>query len=71
VNGNQAFQFIDQNQFTAAGQLRWYQRNGDTVIEANTADLTAGVEMKIVLDPLALAIRQAVTSHGALRRVLG
>ena len=45
--------FIGQGQFTAAGQLRCYQQNGDTVIEANTTDLTAGAEMIIVLDPLA------------------
>ena len=38
--------------FTAAGQLRFFQQNGDTVVEANTTDATAGAEMRIVLDPL-------------------
>jgi Ca2+-binding RTX toxin-like protein len=52
VPGAQAFTFIGQGQFTGAGQLRWYQSNGDTVVEANTTDLTASADMKIVLDPL-------------------
>jgi Ca2+-binding RTX toxin-like protein len=52
VNGNEAFQFIGQAQFTGAGQLRWYQSNGDTVVEANTTDAYAGAEMVFVLDPL-------------------
>ena len=34
--GNQAFQFIGQAQFTGAGQLRFYQQDGDTIVEANT-----------------------------------
>jgi serralysin len=49
--GNEAFQFIGQAQFSAAGQLRSYQQDGDTVVEANTYG-TGGAEMKIVLDPL-------------------
>ena len=52
VDGDEAFQFIGQGQFTGAGQLRWYQSNGDTIVEANTTDATAGAEMRIVLDPL-------------------
>jgi Ca2+-binding RTX toxin-like protein len=52
VDGNQAFQFVGQKQFTGAGQLRFFQQNGDTVVEANTYDATAGAEMTIVLDPL-------------------
>lgn len=52
VNGNEAFQFIGQAQFTGAGQLRCYQSNGDTIIEANTTDAYTGAEMKIVLGPL-------------------
>jgi Ca2+-binding RTX toxin-like protein len=51
ATGDQAFQFVGQAQFMAAGQLRFYQQNGDTVVEANTYG-TAGAEMKIVLDPL-------------------
>src|SRR5215218_136019 len=49
--GNEAFQFIGQAQFSAAGQLRFYQQDGDTIVEANTYG-TGGAEMKIVLDPL-------------------
>jgi len=52
VDGDQAFQFIGQGQFTGAGQFRFYQQNGDTVIEANTTETHAGAEMRIVLDPL-------------------
>jgi serralysin len=52
VDGDQAFQFVGQAPFTGAGQLRAYQAGGDTVVEANTTDLTAGAEMRIVLDPL-------------------
>jgi serralysin len=55
VTGDQAFQFIGKSAFTGAGQLRWYQSNGDTIVEANTSDLSAGAEMKIVLDPLVSA----------------
>jgi hypothetical protein len=33
------------------GQLRWYQQNGDTIIEGNTAE-KQGAELTIVLDPL-------------------
>ena len=36
----------------APGQLRWYQQNGDTIVEANTTDATAGAELRIGLDPL-------------------
>ena len=50
--GNQAFQFVGQAQFTGAGQIRFFQQGGDTVVEANTTDATAGAEMRIVLDPL-------------------
>jgi hypothetical protein len=32
--------------------LRFFQQNGDTIVEANTTDLTAGAELRIVLDPL-------------------
>ena len=45
-------EFVGKGPFTDAGQLRWYQQNGDTVIEGNTTDSDAGAELKIVLDPL-------------------
>ena len=52
VDGLQSFQFIGKSAFTGEGQLRWYQQNGDTIIEGNTTDATAGAELRIVLDPL-------------------
>jgi Ca2+-binding RTX toxin-like protein len=52
VDGNQAFQFIGQKQFTGAGQLRFFQENGDTVVEANITDATAGAELRIEIDLL-------------------
>jgi hypothetical protein len=51
-DGNTAFQFIGQKQFTAVGQVRWFQQGGDTIVEANTTNATAGAELRIVLDPL-------------------
>lgn len=52
LEGNQAFRFIGSGAFTGSGQLRFYQRDGDTIIEANNTDTTAGPEMVIVLDSL-------------------
>ena len=52
VDGQQAFQFVGKAAFTGAGQLRWYQQNGDTIVEGNTTDALAGAELRIVLDPL-------------------
>ena len=52
VDGRQAFEFIGQAPFTGAGELRWFKQNGDTIIEGNTTDATAGAELRIVLDPL-------------------
>ena len=51
VWGDQAFQFIGNAAFTGVGgQLRWFQQNGDTIVEANTTDVTdAGAEMRIDL----------------------
>ena len=49
-SGDQAFKFIGQSQFTATGQLRAYQQNGDTIIEGNVSSTTVGAELKIVLD---------------------
>lgn len=51
VDGFQAFRFIGTGEFTGAGQLRWFQSGGDTIIEGNT-DADLGAEMRIVLDPL-------------------
>jgi hypothetical protein len=50
-DGNQAFAFIGQKQFTAAGQLRFFQQDGDTYVQANTSG-TSGAEMTIKIDPL-------------------
>jgi Ca2+-binding RTX toxin-like protein len=52
VDGDQAFQFIGQAQFTGVGQLRFVQEDGDTFVQANTSDATAGPEMTIELEPL-------------------
>ena len=57
LDGNQAFQFIGNSAFTGPGQVHWYQSNGDTIVETNTTDLTAGPEMKIVLDPPMLSLQ--------------
>ena len=50
VNGNEAFKFIGQAEFTAPGQLRFYQENGDTYVEGNTSDTLPGAELLIILD---------------------
>jgi hypothetical protein len=52
TTGNQAFTFIGRGQFTGEGQVRFYQQNGNTYVEANTTDATAGADMTIALDPL-------------------
>ena len=52
MSGDQAFTFIGQGQFTGAGQLRFFQQDGDTIVEANTPEHNAGDVMRIVLDPL-------------------
>ena len=51
LSGFQAFRFIGTNEFTAVGQLRWFQSGGDTIIEGNTS-AAPGAELRIVLDPL-------------------
>ena len=38
LDGHQKFEFVGKGPFTDAGQLRWYQQNGDTVIEGNTTE---------------------------------
>ena len=43
-----AFIFVGDANFTAAGQLRAFQQGGDTVIEGNTTG-TGGAELRIVL----------------------
>jgi Ca2+-binding RTX toxin-like protein len=52
ASGNQAFTFVGQDQFTGAGQVRFFQQDGDTVVEANTSDATVGAELRIEVDPL-------------------
>lgn len=52
VAGFQAFRFIGKSEFTGVGQLRWYQQDGDTIVEGNTSADTAGAELRLVLDPL-------------------
>ena len=47
-----AFQFIGQDAFTAAGQVRFFKAGGDTVVEVNTDGRDAGAEMRIEIDPL-------------------
>jgi Ca2+-binding RTX toxin-like protein len=51
-DGDTAFQFVGQAKFSAAGQLRFFQQDGDTFVQANTSDATAGAEMTIKIDPL-------------------
>jgi len=34
------------------GQVRFFQQDGDTFVQANTSDATAGPEMTIKIDPL-------------------
>jgi Ca2+-binding RTX toxin-like protein len=52
VDGDQAFDLIGSRAFQSAGQLRFFQQNGDTIVEANTDDSLPGAELRIVLDPL-------------------
>jgi serralysin len=52
VTGDQAFQFIGQDAFTAAGQVRFFKAAGDTVVEVNTDDAAPGAEMRIEIDPV-------------------
>jgi Ca2+-binding RTX toxin-like protein len=51
LDGFQAFKFIGKNAFTDVGQLRWYQEDGDTIVEGNTA-VKEGGEMVFVLEGL-------------------
>jgi Ca2+-binding RTX toxin-like protein len=52
VPGDQAFTFIGQAQFTGDGQARFYQQNGNTVVEANADNATDDPGMVIVLNGL-------------------
>ena len=47
--GEQAFQFIGDDAFTHAGQVRAYEQNGVMWVEANTTG-AGGAEMKIALE---------------------
>ena len=44
--------FIGENQFTGAGQVRFFQQDGHTVVEANTTGTTFDAEMRIEIEPL-------------------
>ena len=48
TNANEAFSFIGQNGFSAAGQARYYFDGGNTVIELNTSG-SGGAEMELLL----------------------
>ena len=52
VLGNQAFAFINTAAFSAAGQLRYVQVNGDTLIQANTNANTGTIEFELKLTGL-------------------
>ena len=52
VAGDQAFTFVGQNQFTGAGQVRFFQQDGHTVVETNTTGTTFEAELRIEVDPL-------------------
>jgi Ca2+-binding RTX toxin-like protein len=47
--GEQTLNFIGQNGFTAAGQVRFFFEGNHTVVEVNTTDIS-GAEMQIQLD---------------------
>ena len=47
--GNQTFSFVGGNAFTAAGQVRFVQVGGDTIVQAST-DADAAAEIEVVLD---------------------
>src|SRR5262245_13572384 len=49
VGGNQAFTFIGTAAFSAAGQLRYVQVGGDTIIQANTNGNTGSIEFELHL----------------------
>ena len=48
------FQFIGQKAFSGVDQVqvRFFKAGGDTVVEVNLTDATAGAEMRIEIDPL-------------------
>ena len=54
ASGDQAFKFVGQGPFTGVGQLRVFQENGATVVEANTdtTGVTEGAEMRIEIASL-------------------
>lgn len=49
LSGNQAFSFIGNAAFTAAGQLHFYSNGTDTIVEGNTDNNPATVEFAIKL----------------------
>jgi serralysin len=50
--GHAALEFIGQSTFSGVDQVRFLKAGGDTVIEVNLTDATAGAEMRIEIDPL-------------------
>jgi Ca2+-binding RTX toxin-like protein len=52
VAGNQAFTFIGTAAFTAAGQLRYTQVGGDTIIQGNTNGNIGNIEFELRLTGL-------------------
>ena len=50
--GHAALEFIGQSAFSGVDQVRFFKAGGDTVIEVNLTDATAGAEMRIEIDPL-------------------
>jgi hypothetical protein len=49
AGGNQAFQFIGQAAFSAAGQVRYVQQGDDTIIQANTSSVTGTIAFELRL----------------------
>jgi hypothetical protein len=49
VGGNQAFTFIGTAAFSAAGQLRYSQVGGETIIQANTNSSISSIEFELRL----------------------
>ena len=52
VGGNQAFNFIGTDAFSAAGQLRYTQVGGDTIIQGNTNGNIGTIEFELRLTGL-------------------
>jgi Ca2+-binding RTX toxin-like protein len=72
VGGNQAFVFIGTAGFSAAGQLRYQQVGGETVIQANTNNATGTIEFELrvfgshalIADDLFSSVNSLVSANG-------